>query len=148
MILSMIQYIERTIRRRGLLGASAAMQAVLLAGGKGTRLRPYTATIPKPLLPLGDLPIVEVVIRQLAAAGITRIVITLGHLAHLFAATIGDGARLGVAIAYHVEEEPLGTAGSLRLVPGLGEDFLVMNGDLLTTLDYRSLIRAHREGEA
>ena len=69
------------------------MQAVLLAGGKGTRLRPFTATIPKPLLPLGDLPIVEVVIRQLAASGIKRIAVTLGHLAHLFSATVGDGSN-------------------------------------------------------
>jgi NDP-sugar pyrophosphorylase family protein len=124
------------------------MQAILLAGGKGTRLRPFTATIPKPLLPLGDLPIVEVVIRQLAAAGIRRIAVCLGHLPHLFVASIGDGSRFGVAIDYYTEEEPLGTAGPLRMIADPGEHFLVMNGDLLTTLDYRRLIAAHRAGTA
>jgi NDP-sugar pyrophosphorylase family protein len=119
------------------------MQAVLLAGGNGTRLRPFTATIPKPLLPLGDVPIVEVVIRQLAAAGIRRVAIALGRLGHLFSATLGDGARFGVTIAYYPEDEPLGTAGPLRLIGDLGDHFLVMNGDLLTTLDYRHLIDAH-----
>lgn len=124
------------------------MQAVLLAGGKGTRLRPFTTRIPKPLLPLGDLPIVEVVIRQLAESGIKRIAITLGHLAHLFSATVGDGSRFGVEIAYFFEEEPLGTAGPLRLIPGLEDPFLVMNGDLLTTLQYNRLIGAHLESRA
>ena len=124
------------------------MLAVILAGGKGTRLMPFTITIPKPLLPLGDMPIVEVVIRQLAAAGVTRVVLTLGHLAHLFVATVGDGARLGVRVEYCFEEEPLGTAGPLRLVRDLGDDFLVMNGDILTMLDYRDLIAVHRKQEA
>jgi NDP-mannose synthase len=113
----------------------SAMQAILLAGGKGTRLRPFTATVPKPLLPHGDLPIVEVVIRQLAAIGIRRIAIALGHMAHLFSATIGDGSRFGVAIEYFIEDEPMGTAGPLRLVRDLGDHFLVINGDPLTTLD-------------
>jgi NDP-mannose synthase len=131
-----------------LAGKEEAMQAVLLAGGKGTRLRPFTATIPKPLLPLGDLPIVEVVIRQLACSGITRIAISLGHMAHLFSATIGDGSRFGVTIEYYVEEEPLGTAGPLRLIRDLGEHVLVMNGDLLTTLDYRDLMNAHLARDA
>jgi NDP-sugar pyrophosphorylase family protein len=120
---------------------------VLLAGGKGTRLRPFTATIPKPLLPLGDVPIIEVVIRQLAAAGISRITIALGHLGHLFSATLGDGSRFGVTITYYPEDEPLGTAGPLRRIAELGDPFLVMNGDLLTTLDYRHLIDAHLAGD-
>ena len=124
------------------------MQAILLAGGKGTRLRPFTATIPKPLLPLGDVPIVEVVIRQLASRGVTRIAISLGHLAHLFSATIGDGTRFGVTIDYYIEEEPLGTAGALRLIRDPGEHFLVMNGDLLTTLDYRRLMETHLASDA
>ncbi len=124
------------------------MVAIILAGGKGTRLKPLTITVPKPLLPLGQVPIVEVVIRQLAAAGITRIVLTLGPLAHLFTASIGDGSRWGVSIEYCVEEEPLGTAGPLRLVKDLEKEFLVMNGDLLTTIDYRELIETHRKREA
>jgi NDP-sugar pyrophosphorylase family protein len=124
------------------------MQGVILAGGQGTRLRPFTATIPKPLLPLGDIPIVEVVIRQLAASGVRRIAIALGHLAHLFTAVVGDGLRFGVEIRYFPEEHPLGTAGPLRLIPELEEPFLVMNGDVLTTLDYNRLITAHIQSDA
>jgi NDP-sugar pyrophosphorylase family protein len=100
-------------------------------------------SIPKPLLPVGDVPIVEVVIRQLAAAGVERIVITLGHLASLFTASLGSGERLGVCIEYCREEEPLGTAGPLSLIAELGDPVLVMNGDVLTTLDYRALLEAH-----
>jgi len=133
-----------TVSDRG----QSAISAVVLAGGRGARLRPFTATIPKPLLPLGDLPIVEVVIRQLAAAGIRRITISLGHMAHLFTAVVGDGSRFGVAIDYSMEDEPLGTAGSLLQVPDPGDRFLVVNGDLLTTLDYRRLIQAHAETDA
>src|SRR5712692_2653984 len=112
------------------------MDAVILAGGRGTRLKPFTMTIPKPLLPLGDVPILEVVIRQLAAAGITRIVLSVGHMAHLFSALIGDGRRWGVAVEYSLEDTPLGTAGPVRLVKDLSDVFIVMNGDVLTTLDY------------
>lgn len=124
------------------------MLAIILAGGKGTRLKPFTMTIPKPLLPLGDVPIVEVVIRQLVAAGVDRIVLTLGHMAHLFTASLGDGSRWGIPIDYCFEDEPLGTAGSLRLVQDPGDDFFVMNGDILTTLDYRKLIETHRARRA
>lgn len=120
------------------------MHAVLLVGGKGTRLKPFTMTIPKPLLPLGDVPIVEVVIRQLAAAGVTRVVLTLGHMAHLFTASIGEGRRWGVDIEYCREEEPLGTAAPLRLIRDLDEHFLVMNGDILTSLNFASLLSHHR----
>lgn len=124
------------------------MMAVILAGGKGTRLRPYTMTIPKPLLPLGDVPILEVVLGQLAAAGFGRVVVTLGHMAHLFAAALGDGARFGLSIEYCVEEQPLGTAGSLRLIEAPASDMLVMNGDILTTLDYGVLLEHHRRTAA
>ena len=119
------------------------MMAVILAGGKGARLRPYTMVIPKPLLPLGDLPILEVVLQQLSYAGFDRVAITLGHMAHLFNAVIGDGSRWKMHIDYCLEEEPLGTAGPLRLIDKLDENFLVMNGDLLTTLDYRDLFKIH-----
>lgn len=119
------------------------MMAVILAGGKGTRLKPFTISIPKPLLPLGDVPILEIVIRQLAAAGVSRVVLTLGHMAHLFTALIGDGSRWGIKVEHCIEHEPLGTAGPLRLVPDLEDDFIVMNGDLLTTLDYRALVETH-----
>jgi NDP-mannose synthase len=119
------------------------MIAIILAGGKGTRLKPFTTTIPKPLLPLGDQPILEIVLRQLSFAGFERVIITLGHMAHLFNAVIGDGTRWNIHIDYCLEEEPLGTAGPLRLINNLDENFLVMNGDLLTTLDYRHLFDIH-----
>ncbi len=124
------------------------MLAVILAGGKGTRLKPFTMTIPKPLLPLGDVPIIEVVLAQLANAGITRVAMTLGHMAHLFKASIGTGEQFGLQVDYYTEDEPLGTAGPLRLLPELDDDFLVMNGDLLTTLSYQALIAAHKASNA
>ena len=124
------------------------MMAVVLAGGKGTRLKPFTVTIPKPLLPLDDVPILEVVIRQLVAAGFDRIVLSLGHMHHLFSACLGDGGRFGATIEYAIEDEPLGTAGPLRLLQRCEDDFLVMNGDLLTTIDYRGLLELHRREEA
>ena len=120
------------------------MMAVILAGGKGVRLKPFTMVIPKPLLPVGDLPIVEVVIRQIAASGIKRITMMLGYMAQLFIATFGDGSRWGVNIEYYIEEEPLGTAGSLRMLKKPEKDLLVINADTLTTLDYRKIIEYHR----
>ena len=119
------------------------MSAVILAGGKGTRLKPFTMTIPKPLLPLGDMPILEIVIEQLVAAGISRIVLTLGHMAPLLMACIGNGERWGIKIESILEEEPLGTAGSLRAIENLEDNFLVMNADLLTTLDYDDMFNYH-----
>ena len=120
------------------------MMAVILAGGKGARLRPLTVSIPKPLLPLDNVPIIDVVLRQLSRAGIDRIAITLGYLPHLFQACIGTGDRHDVNIEYYYEEQPLGTAGSLRLIDDPAETLLVMNGDLLTTIDYGALVNHHR----
>jgi NDP-mannose synthase len=117
--------------------------AVILAGGKGTRLRPFTMTIPKPLLPLGDIPVLEVVIRQLAANGFSRVVLTLGHMAALFSAQFGDGSDYGLSIEYVSEFEPLGTAAPLRNLPDLPENFIVMNGDLLTDISYERLFQDH-----
>jgi len=122
--------------------------AVILAGGKGVRLKPFTMVIPKPLLPLGDLPIVEVVIRQLAATGVKKIAMMLGHMAQLFVASFGDGSRWGVDIEYYIEDDPLGTAGSLRLLRNPEKDLLVMNADILTTLDYRKILEYHRANKA
>ena len=119
--------------------------AVILAGGMGSRLRPLTVTVPKPLLPLGEVSILEVVLRQICRAGVSRVVIALGHMAHLVEACIGTGARWGLRVEYRREEEPLGTAGALRLLHDPEEDFLVMNGDLLTTLDYAAFFRLHQE---
>lgn len=124
------------------------MTAIILAGGKGTRLKPFTMTIPKPLLPLGDVPVLEIVIAQLAAAGFKRIVLCLGHMAPIFSAMVGNGSKWGVVIESVLEEEPLGTAGALRLVSEPGENFLVMNGDLLTTFDFAALTSFHRDRKA
>jgi NDP-mannose synthase len=122
----------------------AARRAVILAGGKGTRLAPYTTVLPKPLMPIGDRAILDVVVRQLAGYGFTDLVFAVGYLAHLIKAVFGDGSAYGVSIEYHVEEEPLGTAGPLALIPGLDDTFLALNGDVLTSLDYRAVVEAHR----
>jgi NDP-mannose synthase len=122
------------------------MKAVVLAGGRGTRLLPYTTVFPKPLMPIGDKPILDVVIRQLRRHGFTEITLAVGHLAELLMAYFGDGERFGVTIRYSREEQPLGTAGPLALVEGLTESFLVMNGDILTALDYGAMFEAHRRG--
>ena len=121
------------------------MKAVILAGGKGTRLAPYTKILPKPLMPIGDMPILEVLLRQLKTAGIEEVILTVGHLAELLRAFFDDGSRFGIKIHYSLEEQPLGTAGPLSLVADqLGETFLVANGDVLTTLDLCELIAYHR----
>jgi NDP-sugar pyrophosphorylase family protein len=122
--------------------------AVILAGGKGTRLKPFTMTVPKPLLPIGDAPILEIVLRQLAQSGVKRVVLTLGHMAHLFSAVLGDGKRFGLDIEYCIEDQPLGTAGSLRLIASPAAEMLVMNGDILTTLDFTAMLGHHRQSGA
>ena len=124
------------------------MKAVILAGGKGRRLRPYTTVLPKPLMPLGDMPIIEVVLRQLAAFGFDEVIIAVGYLAELMMAYCGDGSKFGLRVRYSKEEEPLGTAGPLALVDGLDETFLVMNGDVLTSLDLVAMVRQHRASGA
>ena len=125
-----------------------AMDAVLLAGGRGTRLAPLTVTVPKPLLPLGERPIIDILIAQLAAAGVGRVFVCLGYLAPLMQAFLGDGARWGVAIEPRIEAEPLGTAGALRTIEGLSDDFYVVNGDTLTDLDFPAMAAAHRSAGA
>lgn len=121
------------------------MKAIVLAGGRGTRLRPYTTVLPKPLMPVGDLPILEILIRQLKAAGCSEIILAVGYLAQLIQAYCGDGSRWGVSIRYSYEKEPLGTAGPLGLIEGLDSPFLVMNGDVLTSLDFRQFYHFHLE---
>jgi NDP-sugar pyrophosphorylase family protein len=121
-------------------------RAVILSGGKGSRLAPYTTVLPKPLLPVGDRAILDVLVRQLQSYGFTDLTLAVGHLAHLVQAVMGDGSAHGVSIDYHIEREPLGTVGPLATVDNLGSDsFLVMNGDLLTTLDHRDFLDLHRE---
>jgi NDP-mannose synthase len=120
------------------------MKAVVLAGGKGARLAPYTRILPKPLMPIGDMPILEVLLRQMKQAGIEDVVLTVGHLAQLLRTFFLDGSQWGVKIAYSHEQTPLGTAGPLSLIGGLDSTFLVTNGDVLTTLDLRELLAFHR----
>lgn len=121
------------------------MKAVILAGGKGTRLAPYTKILPKPLMPIGDMPILEILLRQLKRAGIEEAVLTVGHLAGLLHAFFQDGDGLGIKISYSYEDIPLGTAGPLAFVEGLDNTFLVANGDVLTSLDIQSLIEFHKQ---
>jgi len=120
------------------------MRAIILAGGKGTRLRPYTTILPKPLMPVGDAPILEIILCQLKHFGFTEITIAVGHLAQLIEAYFGNGSKLGVQISYSLEDKPLGTAGPMRLIGDLGESFLLMNGDILTTLDFGKMYSWHR----
>jgi len=124
------------------------MRAIILAGGKGTRLLPYTTVLPKPLMPVGDMPILEVVLRQLKAAGFDHATMAVGHLAELLRAFFNDGARFGLSIDYSMEHKPLGTVGPLTLIPNLSSTFLMMNGDVLTTLNYADLIAHHRRSGA
>ena len=118
-------------------------RAVILAGGMGTRLRPYTVVLPKPLMPIGDYPILEVIIRQLAAAGFIHITLAVNHQAEIIKAFFQDGQRWGVKIDYSLEDEPLGTMGPLKLIRDLPGNVLVTNGDVLTDLDFAAFYEAH-----
>lgn len=122
------------------------MKAIIMAGGKGSRLYPYSAVLPKPLMPLGDMPVLELLLRQLARAGVSEAYLAVNHLRHLIEAFFGDGSRIGVKLHYSVEDKPLGTAGPIAAVlDRLGDDFVMTNGDLLTTMDIAAMIRFHRE---
>jgi NDP-mannose synthase len=123
-------------------------RVVILAGGRGTRLAPYTTVLPKPLMPVGDMAIIEIMLRQLRLHGLKRASIAVGYLAELLIAYLGDGTKLGLTIDYSREEKPLGTAGPLKLVAGLDSTFIVMNGDILTTLDYSALVDFHKRRKA
>jgi NDP-mannose synthase len=131
----------------GALGGAngGTAKAVVLAGGRGTRLAPYTSILPKPLMPIGDRAILEIVVEQLVRDGFTDIAFSVGYLSHLIRAVFDHSANPDASIRYIHEEQALGTAGPLRLVDGLDETFLAMNGDVLTTLDYRTLVRHHEE---
>jgi NDP-mannose synthase len=124
------------------------MQAIILAGGKGTRLKPYTTVLPKPLLPIGDLPILEVVIKQLKKNSFKNITMAVGHQHDLFIAFFGNGKKWGVTIEYYVEKEPMGTAGAIHHIDNLDDNFLMMNGDILTDLNFKELFNVHKNQKA
>jgi NDP-mannose synthase len=118
-------------------------RAVVLAGGKGSRLRPYTVVLPKPLMPVGEYPILEVILRQLAAQGFSRVTLAVNYQAEIVRAFCGDGSRWGIAIDYSLETMPLSTIAPLCLIGDLPENFLLMNGDVLTDLSMRKLYEDH-----
>jgi NDP-sugar pyrophosphorylase family protein len=122
------------------------MKAVILAGGKGTRLKPYTSVIPKPLVPVGERAILEILIRRLRHSGVDEVFVCLNHFAEIIMAFFGDGSRFGLKINYSLESEPLGTVGPIKLLKNLPDHFLVMNGDLLTDLPFADLFGYHMEG--
>src|SRR5664279_117595 len=123
------------------------MKAVVLAGGRGTRLAPYTRIFPKPMMPIGDKAILEILLGQMRAAGIDEVILTVGHLAGLMRAFFQDGSQFGLNIHYSHEARPLGTAGPLSLVQGLDDTFMVANGDVLTTLNLKDMIAFHKENQ-
>lgn len=124
------------------------MKAVILAGGKGTRLKPYTSVIPKPLVPVGERAILEILVTRLKKAGVDEIYICLNHFAEIIMAFFGDGSRFGLKINYSIEQEPLGTVAPIKLIRELPDHFLVMNGDLLTDLNFSDLFQYHLEGRS
>lgn len=115
-----------------------------MAGGKGRRLRPITAVLPKPLVPIGEISVLEMVLRQLRFYGFDQVILCVGHKAELVMAVVGDGRRYGLDIRFYTEERPLGTVGALAHLRGLEDNFLVMNGDICTDLDFGSLLEWHR----
>ena len=125
------------------------MKAVVLAGGKGLRLRPYTSVLPKPLMPVGDRPILDIILRQLHQHGVQEVVVALGYLGSLIQAFL-DQSEISklLKIRYHWEEQPLGTAGAIGSIEGLDAPFFVMNGDILTSLDFSEMRRTHESARA
>jgi len=124
------------------------VKAIILAGGRGTRLAPYTTVFPKPLMPIDGIPILEIIVRQLSHYKIRDLIFTVSQQSQpLLTAYFGNGSQFGVDIVYSREKKPLGTAAPLSLIPDLPETFLVMNGDILTTLDYSKLIEYHQRKE-
>ena len=124
------------------------MKAVVMAGGKGTRMAPYTKILPKPLMPIGDMPILEVLLRQMKAAGVDDVYLTVGHLSGLLRAFFQGGEQWDLNIHYCYEDFPLGTVGSLANIEGLDGTFFLTNGDVLTTLDLNDLVAFHKSQQA
>lgn len=122
-------------------------RAIILAGGKGARLRPYTVVLPKPLMPVGDYPVLEIIIRQLSFYGFDQITLTVNHQAEIIKAFFGDGSKWNIRIDYSFEDRPLSTMGPLKLIHDLPDNFLIMNGDVLTDLDFNAFYHFHKENK-
>jgi NDP-sugar pyrophosphorylase family protein len=120
-------------------------RAIILAGGKGTRLYPYTWVLPKPLMPIGEMPILEVIIKQLVDNGFDHITLAVNHMAEIIKAFFGDGTKWGIKIDYSLEDKPLSTMAPLKLIKDLPNNFLIMNGDVLTDLDFSDLYNYHTQ---
>ena len=118
-------------------------RAIILAGGKGIRMRPYTVVLPKPLMPVGEFPILEVIVRQLVRHSFDHVTMAVNHQAEIIRAFFQDGAKWGVKIDYSMEDKPLSTMAPLRLIDDLPENFMVMNGDILTDLSYSDFYESH-----
>lgn len=124
------------------------MRAVILAGGQGVRLKPYTVTLPKPLVPVGEEPIMKLLLNNLKRQGIKETVICVNHMGDLIEAYFGDGSQMGMKIRYSRESKPLGTIAPIKLIKGLPDDFLVMNGDILSDLSFNKLFFEHKTNDA
>jgi len=120
-------------------------RAIILAGGKGTRLYPYTWVLPKPLMPIGEMPILEVIIKQLVNNGFDHITLAVNHMAEIIIAFFGDGSRWGIKVDYSIEDKALSTMAPLKLIKDLPENFLIMNGDVLTDLNFKNFYQSHVE---
>ena len=118
-------------------------RAVILAGGRGTRLKPFTVALPKPLVPIGEKPILEIIVHQLVNHGFKLLTFAVNHQADIIRAYFGSGEKYGARIDYSLEQKPLSTMGPLRLISGLPDNFLVMNGDVLTDIDYSTFLDRH-----
>lgn len=124
------------------------LTAVVLAGGKGTRLKPETDDTPKPLMPVGGQPVVEILLKQMQRTGLKKIYIAVNHLAEQIESTLGDGSKLGLQISYSPEEKPLSTVGPLKLIDNLPEHFIVANADVITDLNFKKLFKHHLESKS
>ena len=124
------------------------MKAIILSNGRGVQPNGHRALLPRPMLPIGDGPVLELLLPRLVQAGVREAVLTVGPLANLIRACFGNGERYGLRLSYCVEEHPLGAAGCLAQVEGIERTFFVINGDVLTTLDFSALLRFHRESGA
>jgi NDP-mannose synthase len=123
-------------------------KAIILAGGKGTRLKPYTTVIPKPLVPIGERAILQILMERLKKYGFTDLTLCVNHMADLIMAFLGNGKKYGVKVEYSLEDKPLSTVAPIKLIKNLPQHFLVMNGDLLTDLDFRELFKYHIQKKA